>query len=114
MAKRRVDNKWNNVRTGLASHGPVKLVGLVRDLYNLSQENRDFLNTRYLASADRLGPYKETIDESPYPDIYNNKPIRISIGKKAISQYAKATNDRVGTLELMVYFVERGTQFTAD
>lgn len=114
MAKRRVDNRWNDVRTVLASHSSVKLADLVRNLYNLSQENRDFLNARYLPSQDRLGPYKKMIDESIYPDMYSNKPIRISAAKKAISQYAKATNDKAGTLELMVYFVERGTQFTVN
>jgi len=89
-------------------------MNLVRDLYVLNQENRNFLNARYLASEDRLGPHKKMIEESIYPDIYSNKPVRISLAKKAISQYTKATNDVAGTLELMVYFVERGTKFTAD
>ena len=44
----------------------------------------------------------------------SNKPICISAAKKALSQYAKATNDEAGTLELMVYFVERGTHCAAD
>lgn len=114
MAKRRVDNRWNDVRKVLASHDSAKLADLVRDLYLLSQENRDFLNTRYLASEDRLGPYKKMIEESIYPDMYSNKPVRISLAKKAIRRYTKATNDVAGTLELMVYFVERGTKFTAD
>jgi hypothetical protein len=96
------------------SHGSAELVDLVRDLHDLSQENRDFLNTRYLTSGDRLGPYKETIGESLYPDVYKNKPIKISAAKTALSRYTKATKDEAGTLELMVYFVERGTQCTAD
>ena len=114
MAKRRVDRRWNDLRAVLVSQGSAELVDLVRDLHDLSHENRDFLNTRYLKSEDQLGMYKETIDESLYPDVYKNKPIRISAAKKALSQYTKSTNDEAGTLELMVYFVERGTQCTAD
>jgi hypothetical protein len=114
MAKRGVDKKWKDLRAALASQDSVELVDLVRDLHDLSQENRDFLNARYLASEDRLGPYKEMIEESLYPDVFSNKPIRISAAKKALSQYTKATNDEAGALELMVYFVERGTRCAAD
>jgi hypothetical protein len=38
----------------------------------------------------------------------------LSRGRKAISDYKKATNDAMGTLDLMVYYVECGTQFTVD
>ena len=38
----------------------------------------------------------------------------MSRGRKAISDYKKATHDPVGTLELMVYYVECGNQFTVD
>ena len=35
-------------------------------------------------------------------------------GRKAISDYQKATHDALGTLDLMTYYVECGTQFTVD
>jgi hypothetical protein len=38
----------------------------------------------------------------------------LSRGRKAISDYKKATDDPIGTLDLMVYYVERGTRFTVD
>ena len=114
MAKPRAEKKWGELRAALTPLGSAELVALVRDLYDLSQENRDFLNTRYLTSEDRLGTYKETLDEALYPDVYKNKPVRIAAAKKALSQYTKATNDEAGTLELMVYFVERGNQFTVE
>jgi len=43
-----------------------------------------------------------------------NQPIRFSVGKKAISDYFKATKDEIGQLELMIYYVEMGNQFTID
>jgi len=43
-----------------------------------------------------------------------NQSIRFSVGKKAISDYFKATKDRIGQLELMIYYVEIGNQFIID
>jgi hypothetical protein len=87
---------------------------LARDLYSLNQENKAFLDARYLAPGSRLGPYENIIDEAVYPDVYKNKPIQVAVAKRAIAQYAKATGDEAGTLELMVHFVECGNQFTVD
>jgi hypothetical protein len=112
--KRQVEKRWSDVRAVLATQGSAQLLEAVRDLYDLSQENRDFLNARYLASESNLEPYKKAIDDAIYPNVYQSKPIRVSVAKKAISQYTKATGDQAGTLELMVYFVERGNQFTVD
>jgi hypothetical protein len=72
------------------------------------------LNARYLVSENRLDSYKKAIDDAIYPNIYQSKPIRVSVAKKAISQSTKATGDQAGTLELMMYFVERGNQCTVD
>lgn len=102
------------MRAVLAAQGSPQLLELVRDLYRLSQENRDFLNARFLVSENRLERYRKAIDDAIYPNVYQNKPVRISVAKKVISQYSKATGDQAGALELMVYFVERGNQFTVD
>jgi hypothetical protein len=112
--KQQIDKCWRDVRAVLATQGSAQLLEVARDLYQLSQENRDFLNARCLATANRLEPYKKAINEAIYPNIYQNKPIRISAARKAISQYTKATGDKEGTLELMVYFVECGTKCTVD
>jgi hypothetical protein len=112
--KRQVDKRWSEVRTVLATQGPAQVLAVVRDLYELGGENRDFLNARCLAAANRLEPYKRTIGAAIYPDVYRGKTVRVSAARKAISQYTKATEDHAGTLELMVYFVERGNQFTVN
>lgn len=115
MAKnQRVDKRWSEVRAVLATQDAAHLLMVARDLYDLSQENREFLNARFLVSESRLEPYKKTISDAIYPDVYQKKTLQISVAKKAISQYTKATGDRAGTLELMVYFVEQGTGFTVD
>ncbi len=84
------------------------------DLYRLSKENQAFLHARFGVGDDPLEPYRETIDACMYPDIYSNKPIQISKAKRAISQYSKAIGDPLGEIELMVFFVECGNQYTVD
>jgi hypothetical protein len=75
----------------------MKLVG---DLYRLSKDNRVFIESWFLAGEDPLEHYKGIIADALYPDVFKNKPIRLSVGKKAISDYRTATNDEAGTLEL--------------
>ena len=47
-----------------------------------------------------------------FPDMYSNRPVQIAKAKRAISSYAKTTNDPEGEAELMIIFVECGTNFT--
>ena len=40
--------------------------------------------------------------------------LKFAPAKKAIRDYKKATNDLLGTLDLMLYYVESGTKFTCE
>ncbi len=91
-----------------------QLLKLVADLYRISNENKTFLHTRFEIDDDPLSPYKKTIEECMFPDIYSNKPIQVSKAKKAISSYSKAVEDSVGEAELMTFFVECGNTFTVN
>ena len=87
---------------------------LIKDLYALNKHNKTFIEARYLKTSDSLEPYKKRIDEALYPDVMKDKPVSFSAGRKAISDYKKATKDTNGTIELMVHYVKTGTQFTLD
>lgn len=102
------------MEVALKSESKAVLLKALRSLYDLSQENRDFLHAKFLRGDGALEPYRQTIGEALYPDMFSKKPISIATARKAISQYKKATNDEMGVLELMVYFVERGNQCTVD
>lgn len=91
-----------------------QLLKLVADLYRFSKENQAFLHARFGVADDPIEPYKKTIDECMHPDIYSNKPIQIAKAKKAISSYSKAVGDPLGVIELMVFFVECGNNFTVS
>jgi len=106
--------KWKDVKSILVKKNKSELLTLVADLYSSNAENKSFINSRYAIGGKTLEPYKNIITESLYPDVCKNKPVRISTGKKAISNYFKATKDKFGKLELMVYFFETGNKFTLD
>jgi len=77
-------------------------------------EVQDFLHARLQISAAHVKPYKKTIQESLSPDVIHGEDLDLARGRKAISDYKKATNDPIGTLDLMVYYVECGTQFAVE
>jgi hypothetical protein len=105
---------WSDVKSVLIALDHKKLLELAGDLYRLSKENRDFFNARFGVGHDQLAPYKKTIEESMYPNVYRDKPIQISKAKRAISSYTKAVVDPVGEAELMTFFVECGNSFTVE
>lgn len=87
---------------------------LLRDLYGLSEENRDFIHARLTGDASALGPYLKAVEKGLYPDVHGNERIQLGEARRAIAAYRRATSDGKGTLELMLRFVECGTAFTAD
>ena len=87
----------------LAQQSPQELLQLIRDVYALRPEVKDFIHARLLASGASVTSYKKTIHQSLYPDVIHGEDIALARGRKAISDYKKATNDPMGTLELMVY-----------
>jgi len=114
MASPKKPTSWQEMRRALSSKSQNELLNLIRDLYALRPEVKDFMHARFLTSEASLEPYKKIIEASLYPDVMHGDTIELSRGRKAISDYKKATNDPIGTLALMVYYVERGTRFTVD
>ena len=105
---------WKDVKSILLKKEKSELLKLIRDLYSYRDDNKAFMHSRYSIGRQTLEPYRNIISESLYPDVYTNKPIRLSRGKKAISDYFKATKDKAGQLELMVHYLETGNKFTVD
>ena len=114
MTKQARSASWKDVKTVLAQQSAPELLQLIRDLYALRPENKDFIHARFLSTEETLQPYKTIIQESLYPDGTYDEPIQLARARKAISDYKKATKNPLGTLELMVYYVECGTQCTVD
>lgn len=111
--KPRASGGWASIRSAVNGNEKAQLMALVKDLYDLSPENRSFLEARFKPAAG-VDAYKDAIDAALYPDVYHNQVVQLAQGRKAIAQYRNASGDIEGTLELMTFYVERGTQFTVD
>jgi hypothetical protein len=114
MASSKKSTSWQTIRQTLASKSKNELLNLIRDVYTLRPEVKDFINARFVISAANLKPYQKTIQEALYPDVVHGGDIDLERGRKAISEYQKATNDPLGTLDLMVHYVKCGTEFAAE
>jgi hypothetical protein len=65
-----------------------------------------------LVSATILKPYKKIIMNSLYPKWGND--ISLSTAKSAISAYKQTTENGIGVLELMMFYIETGNKCTVD
>jgi len=116
MKQERTTRKWSELRKSLAKWEPSDLIDLVKELYDASPTNRDFLHARLVTDADDesvLKPYRERIATQFYPKRGDAK-LKLAEARKAIREYHKATGNVAGTIELMLTFVEHGTAFTRD
>lgn len=108
---------WRDIKKIIEQWPRNDLVGLVQDLYRFQDDNADFLHTRLLsdvAAADQLAPYKERIRKAVSPAEPWKQHVRLSEGRKAISDYRQARGDARGLLTLMMYFVQCGNDFTLE
>jgi len=112
--KKQRDRSWRDVRAVLSKVSHRDLLGLVGDLYALRKENQDFLNARFLNDSSTLAPYKETIKRYISPAEPWKTPVKLSLARKAISDYRKAIGDPHGLAELMLFYVECGVNFTLE
>jgi hypothetical protein len=110
-------------KQALSKFSRADLIKLVGDLYSTSPDNRNFLEAKFSsaaphspsASVPSLKRYKAIIHKNLFPDVMTGTaPLSFVPVRKAISDYKKATGDMKGVLELMVYAVECGNDFTLE
>jgi hypothetical protein len=105
---------WSSVRDQLKEWPQPALTALIKDLYDASPANRDFLHARFQAEETggvALDAYRRKIIEQFFPQRGFGK-LKLAEARKAIRDYRKAAGNAAGTVELMLTFVENGTEFT--
>lgn len=105
---------WAAVKTELQRLHSKALIGLIKDLYGRAGENRSFIEARLASGEEPLMPFKRRIEEALYPDPVRGQSISISAARKAVSDYARARGEPGELLDLMLYYVECGTEMTLD
>src|SRR3990167_5025213 len=94
---------WIEIKQILAQGSQNDLLGLVADLYTLSKQNKDFLNARFICDDKAIEQYKNKVKRYLAPDEpwKSSQQVSLKEAKKAIGDYKKATNDRIGLIDLM-------------
>jgi len=107
---------WSAARQHLANWDKPALLALVKDLYDSSAVNRDFIHAR-CEGAGGGGAVLETYRRKIIGQFFSksfigNGPLKLGEARKAIRDYRKATGNLAGTVELLMTYVENGTEFT--
>jgi hypothetical protein len=107
---------WSALRLDLDSWDKPALLALVKDLYEATADNRDFIQARCQVGqvgGEALNKYRAKIIEQFYPKRGEAK-LKLSEARQAINDYWKASGNVPGTAELMMTYVENGAEFTHD
>ena len=104
---------WSDVNANLAMMDRSGLVALIRDLYDLDALNRRALHARFSPNSTTVDQYRRLVRAAVFPDPLSQRPVRLRDATATIRQYARATGDVPGTIDLMLEFVEAGTEQAA-
>ena|SRR5688572_18216318 len=105
---------WADVRKRVDTFDRKSLVGLIHDLYHASSANRRFLDARLLPSSNAIEKYRRLVADAVYPDPFSRRPVSLRDASTAITEYRRSTGDLSGTVDLMLTFLEAGTEQAAD
>jgi hypothetical protein len=114
MPTKKTTPSWADVKARLTDLDRAGWLGLLQDLYAASKDNQAFLHARLHLGDDVLEPYKATLERWLWPDVFRNQDISVAKAKKAIADYRKASGSAGGLAELMVFYCERASGFSAD
>ena len=111
---------WSAVRPHLTAWDKPALLALVKDLYEVAAENRDFIQARCQdggqgeeSGSEVLEKYRRKIVEQFFPARGEGK-LKLGEARKAIRDYRKATGNLPGAAELLMTYVENGAEFTHE
>lgn len=105
---------WADVKTKLEAFDRKALIGLVHDLYEASAANRRFLQARLLPSSSAVEKYRRLVADAVFPDPFSRRRVSLRDATAAITEYRRSTGDVPGTVDLMLTFIEAGTEQAAD
>jgi hypothetical protein len=106
--------KWSEVKAQLEALDRKGLVSLLGDLYEANVANRRFLHSRLTPGSRALEEYRRLVADAIYPDPFSKRRVSVRDAAAAIVEYRRSTGDASGTVDLMLTFVEAGTEQAAD
>jgi hypothetical protein len=106
--------KWSDVKAQLEAFDRTGLMSLIGDLYDASPANRRFLHSRFTHGSRAIKEYRRLVTDAIYPDPCSKRQISVRDAAAVIVEYRRSTADVSGTVDLMLTFVEAGTEQAAD
>ncbi|WP_440955253.1 hypothetical protein ACSAZK_17265 [Methanosarcina sp. Mfa9] len=108
--------KWPEVEEILQKAEKKELISLIREMYTSSAGDRMLINSRYLGERvkkkkSKLLEEHRKIIRGEFPPENESGKIRHAAAERAISDYSNASGDFVGTLDLMLTYVEGGIRY---
>src|SRR5436190_8167094 len=110
----KAETGWTAIRKRLNTFDRASLLALVHDLYEANGANRRFLDARLLTSAMSIEKYRRLVADAVYPDPFSRRQVSIRNATAAITEFQRATGDVAGTVDLILTFLEAGTEQAAD
>jgi hypothetical protein len=104
---------WKDVKGVLSEFSHEQLLVALQDVYKLNPATKSFFHSRFLGGAggvDHLEAYKKRIRRAISADPI--RPLRLGEARKAVNEFKKASGQLEDTLELMLYYVACGNDFT--
>ena len=105
---------WPAVRKKLDAFDRASLLALVHDLYDANASNRRFLEARLVSSSTSLEKYRRLVADAVYPDPFSRRQVSVRDATATITEYRRSTGDVAGTVDLMLTFLEAGTEQAAE
>jgi hypothetical protein len=100
----------------LKTYKAEELVSIIIDCYKSSADVKKYIHMMLEPESTEnqlFDEAKKKILHQFYPDRGEPK-LKLAEAKKAISEFVKLSNNQVKMIELMIYYVELGVEFTND
>lgn len=116
MTKSKTKLSLPELKKQLKTYNAEELVSIIIDCYKSSADVKNYIHMMLEPESmenQLFDEAKKKISHQFYPDRGQPK-LKLAEAKKAISEFSKLSNNQARTIDLMIYYVELGVEFTND
>ena len=106
--------KLTDLKKQLKGYDQKELIELVVEMFKANKDVQNYLSSKFLGdevNEELFQKARKKIENEFFPDRGFGK-LRLAEAKKEITAFKKATNDEKRTVDLMLFYVEQGVEFT--
>lgn len=106
--------KLTELKKELKEFDQKELIQLITELYKMNKDVQQYLSNKFMGEEAILDLYeksKKKINDEFFPNRGFGK-MRLAEAKNAILNFKKLSGDENKTIDLMLFYVELGTEFT--